>query len=414
MKRPAPAPWVFGLLNVPHAVVTGGVTGTLLSYLLRQQGVAPHAIANQRALLLLPSSLFFLWSPATDFLLRRRTWLLVSSAAAGVAVMLALWMKNYASKGAVTLLWIASCLILLGSAAMGGLVASLMRQDQKTRVGCFLQAGNLAGVALSGGGLLLLTSYAGKRALGVAAGAITFAPALLVLLLDEPPVIREGRSFGGDLLLMGREFKKTFLRLSALPAVLLLMSPLGSGGAIGILSSIAKDYGVSANQVAWTNGLMGAVLSCAGAIGMAMMPPRFDIRIAYAVTGLANAAVLAVFCFGTPRPWMYLVGSGLFLFTVGACWAMYSALVLKIVGAPGRSGGGRYAMGVSLANLPVAYMAALDGLGAKWFGPKGLPGIDMAVSGVIALAFLGWFWWERASGFEMQIGLAEDLATTEA
>jgi hypothetical protein len=67
---------------------------------------------------------------------------------------------------------------------------------------------------------------------------------------------------------MGREFKKTFLRLSALPAVLLLVSPLGSGGAIGILSSIAKDYGVSANQVAWTNGLMGGVLTLAGAIGM--------------------------------------------------------------------------------------------------------------------------------------------------
>ena len=210
---------------------------------------------------------------------------------------------------------------------------------------------------------------------------------------------------------MGREFKKTFLRLSALPAVLLLMSPLGSGGAIGILSSIAKDYGVSGNQVAWTNGLMGGVLTFAGAIAMALMPAHFDIRMAYAVTGLVNAGVLGVFCFGTPRPWMYIVGSGLFLFTVGACWAMYSALVLKIVGAPGRSGCGRYAMGVSLANLPVAYMAALDGWGAKWFGPKGLPGMDMAVSGVASLAFLAWFWWERSRGLETELGLVEELAS---
>ena len=130
-------------MSVPHAVVSGGVTGSLVSYLLRQQGVPPHYIANQRALLLLPGSLFFLWSPVTDFLLRRRTWFLASSAAAALAVMLALDMKSYASRGAVALLWIASCLILLGSAALGGLVSSLMRQDQKTRVGCFLQAGNL-------------------------------------------------------------------------------------------------------------------------------------------------------------------------------------------------------------------------------------------------------------------------------
>ena len=56
-----------------------------------------------------------------------------------------------------------------------------------------------------------------------------------------------------------------------------------------------------------------------------------------------------------------------------------------------------------MANLPVAYMAALDGWGAKWFGTKGLPGIDMAFSGAVALAFLAWFWWERVSGFEIQI-----------
>lgn len=402
---------MFAFLNVPHAVVTGGVSGTLLSFLLRQQGVTPHNIANQRALLLLPGSLFFLWSPVTDFLLRRRTWLLLSTAASSLVVMLALDSKSYASNGAVTLLWIASCLILLGSAAMGGLVALLMRQDQKTRVGCFLQAGNLAGVALSGGGLLLLASHVERLTLGMAAAAITLVPVLLVLLFKEPKLVSRSTSLGAELQMMGREFRKTFLRLSALPAVLLLVSPLGSGGAIGILSSIAKDYGVSANQVAWTNGLMGAVLTCAGAMGMAMMPAHFDIRIAYALTGLANAGVLGVFCFGAPRPWMYLLGSGLFLFTVGACWAMYSALVLKIVGAPGRSSCGRYAMGVSLANLPVAYMAALDGWGAKWFGPKGLPGIDMVVSGFAAIAFLGWFWWERIRGIETEIGLVEELTT---
>jgi MFS transporter, PAT family, beta-lactamase induction signal transducer AmpG len=411
MKQRAPAPWLFAILNVPHAVVTGGVSGTLLSFLLRQQGVAPHAIANQRALLLLPGSLFFLWSPVTDFLLRRKTWLLLASAASSVTVMLALETSNYASKSAVTLLWTSSCLILLASAAMGGLIALLMRPEQKTRVGCFLQAGNLAGVAFSGGGLLLLAAHVSKPMLGLAAAALTFAPVLPVLWFDERLVARRGKGFGGEMAVMGQEFKKTFLRLSALPAVLLLVSPLGSGGAIGILSSIARDYGVSGNQVAWTNGLVGGVLTFAGAAAMAWMPAHFDIRMAYAVTGLVNAGVLGVFCFGTPRPWMYIVGSGLFLFTVGACWAMYSALVLKIVGAPGRSGCGRYAMGVSLANLPVAYMAALDGCGAKWFGPKGLPGMDLAVSGVASLAFLAWFWWERTRGLQTELGLVEELAS---
>jgi PAT family beta-lactamase induction signal transducer AmpG len=409
MTRRAPAPWLFALLNVPHAVVMGGVSGTLLSFLLRQQGVSPHAIANQRALLLLPGSLFFLWSPHTDFMLRRKTWLVLSTAASSVTVMLALESRNYASRSAVTLLWTSSCLILLAYASIGGLVALLMRPEQKTRVGCFLQAGNLAGVAFSGGGLLLLATHVSKAMLGLAAGALTFIPALPALWFDEPKAAKLGKGLVEELVVMGKEFRKTFLRLSALPAVLLLVSPLGSGGAMGILSSIAKDYGVSGNQVAWTNGLVGGVLTFAGAIAMALMPANFDIRMAYALTGLLNAGVLGVFCFGTPRPWMYIVGSSLFLFTVGACWAMYSALVLKIVGAPGRSGCGRYAMGVSLANLPVAYMAALDGWGAKWFGPTGLPGMDMVVSGVASLAFLAWFCWERVSGFKTELGLVDEL-----
>ncbi len=414
MERRRPAPWIFALLNVPHAVITTGISGTLVSFLLRQQGLAPHVIANQRAFLLLPATLFFLWGPMTDLWLRRKTWLLLSTVASGIAVMFALAMDTYNSHRAVALLWISSCLVLLGSAAMGGLVSLLMRQEQKTRVGCFLQAGNLAGGALSGGGLLLVAGHAGKLTLGLAAAALTILPVLPAVLLHEDPPAKRQHSFAAEMGIMGREFRKTFLRLSAIPAVLLLMSPLGSGGAIGILSSIAKDYGVSANQVAWTNGLAGGILTFAGAIAMALMPANFDIRMAYALTGLVNAGVLSVFLFGTPRPWMYIVGSGLFLFTVGACWAMYSALVLKIVGAAGRSGCGRYAVGVSLANLPVAYMAALDGFGAKWFGPKGLPGMDMVVSGVISLAFLGWFWWERVSGFQTEIGLVEELATHPA
>jgi len=57
MRRRAPAPWLFSILNLPPAVLIGGVSGRLLSYLLRQQGVAPPDIANEYSLLVLPCSL---------------------------------------------------------------------------------------------------------------------------------------------------------------------------------------------------------------------------------------------------------------------------------------------------------------------------------------------------------------------
>jgi len=36
-------------------------------------------------------------------------------------------------------------------------------------------------------------------------------------------------------------------------------------------------------------------------------------------------------------------------------------------------------------------MTAVDGLGSKWWGARGLSGIDMVVSGSVALAFLLWY-----------------------
>ena len=170
---------MFAILNMPHAIVVGGIGGTMLSYLLRQQGVSTHTIANQFTLLLLPGSLFFLWGPLTDFFLRRRTWMLAAGAVTGVAVTLALETKNYASRTTVGLLVLSACLIYLSSAALGGLVASLISENRKTQVACFMQAGNLVGGALGGGALLLLAEHAGKHTLAITAGVLVFAPVAL-------------------------------------------------------------------------------------------------------------------------------------------------------------------------------------------------------------------------------------------
>jgi hypothetical protein len=47
-----------------------------------------------------------------------------------------------------------------------------------------------------------------------------------------------------------------------------------------------------------------------------------------------------------------------------------------------------------VATSAVASMAWIDGLGYKYFGPEGLPGIDMTVGGLSAVGFLVWFWWD--------------------
>ena len=106
---------------------------------------------------------------------------------------------------------------------------------------------------------------------------------------------------------------------------------------------------------------------------------------------------IGVLCIGPPRPLTYLVGTVLYLLTVGACWAVFTAVVLDVVGGAGKSGCSRVAIAIGLGNAPVAYMAAVDGLGAKWFGTRGLAGMDTAVSGIAAAGFLAWLAVTRAS-----------------
>jgi hypothetical protein len=383
MERKRPPSWLFAVLALPYGVLVNGLVGTVLSYLLRQEGIPVDRIANEVALLGLPTMLYFLWSPLTDFWMRRKNWLMLSAGVSGAALFGAFRVRSFADPLAVVLLLLAVSVAMLTSACSGGLMGAVVGEDQKTRVSSFYQAGSLSGGALGGGGLLVLAQHWSRPAVGAVATALMIVPAMAAKVVDEPEMERHAGGAVARLRAMVVEFRATFLRWESVPALLLLVAPMGSGAAIGLLPSLAPDYGVSAGQVAWINGLAGGLLT--------LLPKRVDARIGYPVAGLVNALCLLVLCVGQPRPGTYMVGAGFYMFTIGAAYALFTALVLQVMGDAGKSGGSRYAMLVSLGNAPVSYMAWADGRGYKWFGPKGLPGMDLVLSGVVAVAFLLWF-----------------------
>ena len=62
----------------------------------------------------------------------------------------------------------------------------------------------------------------------------------------------------------------------------------------------------------------------------------------------------------------------------------------------GKSGGARYAIINSLGNLPVAYMAYVDGRGYAHWGARGMPAIDAILSATAATILLVYFLLHRA------------------
>jgi PAT family beta-lactamase induction signal transducer AmpG len=111
----------------------------------------------------------------------------------------------------------------------------------------------------------------------------------------------------------------------------------------------------------------------------------------YMIVALINCAALAVLWLGPLRPATYMAGTILYLFTVGACYAMFTAVVLEFMGDSGKSGSTRYSIINSLGNVPVVYMLIVDGVGGERWGGRGLAGSECVVGAIGATILLAYF-----------------------
>src|ERR1035437_4506558 len=118
-------PWLFNFLIAPMAVMSIGLVGGALSYLLRREGVDPAHGASIVALVSLPHAIYFLWGPITDFWLRRRTWLLLAAAAAAAALLVAFYQPRLGSSRPVSFIFLGLCFGGLVVAACGGIMGTL-------------------------------------------------------------------------------------------------------------------------------------------------------------------------------------------------------------------------------------------------------------------------------------------------
>lgn len=383
-------PWLFAFLIAPTAVIAIGLVNGALTFLFRHEGVNPARGAEIVALLGIPHTIYFLWCPIADFWMRRRTWVLVASASAAVIIAAAFHQQRLESAWSIRLLLVSFCLALIVAASTGGMMGALKSERNRRLAGSFYQCGSLV---VGGVAVFTLVSLVGHVSLGnlgwiVAAMIMLPAFAAFAAPAGEPPGGQSARETAARI---WSEFKTTFFRWDAIPYTLLITLPICSGAMIGLLPALAADFGVSGTQVAWMNGIGGALITAAGSLAASWIPVRVSAPVAYLSVGILDAAAISIFALGPLQPWVYFVGTGLYLFVVGAGYALFTAVVLEFLGDSGKSGGGRYALINSFGNLPVAYMSYVDGHGYARWGTRGMPGIDAALSACAATALLVYF-----------------------
>lgn len=126
-------------------------------------------------------------------------------------------------------------------------------------------------------------------------------------------------------------------------------------------------------------------------MSVALVPARVRASVAYLTACLINILPLVILWLGPLRPSTYFIGSTFYLFSIGACYALFTAVVLEFLGVSGKTGSGRYSIINSLGNVPVAYMTLLDGKGAGHFGPRGLPATEAVLGTIGATILLSYF-----------------------
>jgi MFS transporter, PAT family, beta-lactamase induction signal transducer AmpG len=384
-------PWVFGLMIAPSSVVANGVIqGGILAYLMSRQSISGLRASQIISLLTLPTTIYFLWSPITDFLMRRRTWLLLGSMCAAVLMVLGFEQKRLDSTSAVVLMFLSACCSQLVVSSCGGMMGALRSERAKRLASGFYQSGGLGFGAASVFVLVMVFERGHSRLIPLLAGALIAVPALFALAAPKQEVVVED-GFGRTMRRIWGEFKETFLNWRAVPYTLMMLAPLASGAAIGLLTGVARSYGVGGQQVAWMNGLGGAALTAVGSLAATLIPERFRASVAYLTVALVNAATLGVLWLGPLLPATYYLGVTLYLFTVGMAYAMFTAVVLEFLGSSGKSGSGRYSIINSLGNVPVVYMLAMDGWGGNRWGARGLAGTEAVMGAVGATVLLAYF-----------------------
>jgi MFS family permease len=386
-RRAFTRPAVFLFLFLPFGVIPGYVVVTL-GYLLAKAGVSVEAVAGLVALAVLPHAWKALWAPLVDTTLSARRWY-VLAAVISTPCLLAMGLVRPDGNSLALL----SGLILASSLAgtfigmsTESLMAHTVADDSKGRASGWAQAGNVAGTGIGGGAALWLAiHYAGWIGSGVLALTnLACCAALLFVarpqtLMHVAGALRGVKEVARDVWVIARS-RGGFL------ALLLLVLPVGSGGAPQLVAAIAGDWQADGDTVALARGVLGGLVAVAGSLLGGYLSDRMDRKTAYLSFGVALALCAAAMALAPHTPHMFLLFVCLYSFINGIVFAGFSAVVLEAIGTGAAAT--KFSLMASLANLPAVYMTWLDGhIQTRW-GSNALLFTDAAFGIVGAAIFL--------------------------
>jgi PAT family beta-lactamase induction signal transducer AmpG len=383
---------------LPYGFTTS-VTALLMPYLLRKHGMPVDEIGKIVAVALLPAIWAFLWSPLADTGLRRRSWAIVSAICAAMAATAAILGVQDSPAMLTALLFLMNAFSGLLSSACGALL-TVMPESMRGRSAGWYQAGNTGGSAIGGGAVIWLADHASLPVVALATVVAMVLPALAALLIEEPAPVQ--RAILPQIRGMGRDLRELLRSGRTWLGLAFFLSPVGTAAVSNLITGVGQDYHASGNEVAVVTGFAGGLLSAFGCYIGGFVADKMNRMVAYALAGGFAAIFGAWLAFGPMTPFTYGAGYSGYSVAAGFAYAVYTALLLDVIGKTKNAAAFAYSTLNASGNASIAYMTWVDGLGYKHWGARGLMATDAVANGgfmvilLLVAAYAGHHWHQKS------------------
>lgn len=381
IRRPA----IFLPLFAPFGISAGYVAVTL-AFMLGRAGLSTIAITTIIAAAIWPQTWKMLWAPIVDTVWNPKYWYGLGAALVGLCLVLMSILPATAREVPLltTLAIISSVASTLVSMSTEIFMTHHVPAAMRGRASGWGQAGNVGGAGVGGGiGLALAQHVPYPWISGAVLGALCLACWAGVLAFPRARRTRATTTYFANLTGVIRDVWDVLRSRIGCLALVIMLLPIASGGVPW--PAIAGEWRAGADLVALVNGLVGGVVTAAGALAGGYVCDRMDAKRAYCLFGLLSGAVAMTMAWAPRSPASFVAFTLAYGAFVGAGYAAYSAIVLEAIGR--KSAATNFNLLAAISNVPIASMGSFDGWVHDSYGTDAMLYGEMALPAATIAAF---------------------------
>lgn len=369
----APLGFIYGFIN------------TAMPILLAAQKTSVAVISNVSVIAFLPTSVAFLICPILDVRFTRRFYIVAIALLSGVA--LAAAVMAYQHLILFTALATLACVgaVMYGN-ALGGWQVDALHSDDFGWLGAWTNIANLGAAGCFGSlSVHLIRTLPLPLAAGLLGAAIMLPLALLVYF---PAPVKPSRSAAETFHSFFRDIFLLLKQRAVLLGLAAFLLPCSSFALSNLFSGLGNDFRAPESYVANITGVGVAIACSLGTLVGGVLCSRYSRGMVYVAIGLGGAACDLFMLLMPHTLLIFSMGLLAYSFFQGINFTAFTAFLLDLTGKKNPLAVTQISILTALVNLPILYIALLDGHVHDRFGLNAMFAVDAGTTVVAGIALI--------------------------